>query len=105
MSPNDVDPQTEELWTAEIERRAREVVEGKVTLLDADEVHADAARLLRARAGLEMIPQKGGNPIAVSAIAQVTLAEFPGPWPVVEPRDKRSSRRVPARSFPLAHVI
>jgi hypothetical protein len=48
MSPNDVDPQTEELWTAEIERRAREVVEGGVTLLDADEVHAKAAKLLRA---------------------------------------------------------
>jgi hypothetical protein len=51
MSPDDVDPPVEEPWTAEIERRAREVAEGQVTLLDADEVHAKAARLLRARAG------------------------------------------------------
>jgi predicted kinase len=51
VSPDEIDPRAEELWTAEIERRAREVAEGKVTLIDADEVHAEAARRLRAWAG------------------------------------------------------
>jgi hypothetical protein len=64
MSPDNLDPQTEELWTAEIERRAREVAEGTVALLDADEVHAEAARLLRARADRRspFCPQDGTKP-------------------------------------------
>jgi putative addiction module component (TIGR02574 family) len=45
------DPNADSLWATEIDRRAREVAEGKVTLVDADEVHAEAARRLRARAG------------------------------------------------------
>ena len=45
------DPNADALWAAEIERRAREVTNGKVALVDADEVHAEAARRLRARAG------------------------------------------------------
>jgi hypothetical protein len=48
MNRDHFDPQAEKLWTAEIERRAGEVVEGKVTLFDADEVHAEATGLLRA---------------------------------------------------------
>jgi putative addiction module component (TIGR02574 family) len=45
------DPNADSLWATEIDRRAHEVAEGKVTLVDADEVHAEAARRLRARAG------------------------------------------------------
>jgi putative addiction module component (TIGR02574 family) len=45
------DPNADSLWATEIDRRAREVAEGKVALVDADEVHAEAARRLRARAG------------------------------------------------------
>jgi hypothetical protein len=51
VSPDEVDLRAEELWAAEIERRAREVAERKVPLIDADEVHAEAARRLRARTG------------------------------------------------------
>jgi hypothetical protein len=51
MSPDDVEPQAKELWATEIDRRAREVADGKVALVDAEEVHAEAARRLRARAG------------------------------------------------------
>jgi DNA-binding helix-hairpin-helix protein with protein kinase domain len=50
MSPDEVEPQTVALWTAEIDRRAREVADGKVVLVDADDVHAEAARRLHARA-------------------------------------------------------
>ena len=51
MSPEKVDPPAESLWATEIERRAREVADGKVALIDADEVHAEIARSLRARTG------------------------------------------------------
>ena len=50
LDAEDADPNAESLWATEIERRAREVAEGKVALVDADEVHAEAARRLRARA-------------------------------------------------------
>ena len=42
MSPDDVEAQAKALWVAEIERRAREVAEGKVALIDAAEVHTEA---------------------------------------------------------------
>ena len=45
------DPRADALWAAEIERRAREVADGKVTLIDAEEVHAELAQRLRARTG------------------------------------------------------
>jgi putative addiction module component (TIGR02574 family) len=46
------DPHADALWVAEIDRRAYDVAEGKkVALVDADEVHADAAKRLRARTG------------------------------------------------------
>jgi putative addiction module component (TIGR02574 family) len=51
LDTEDADPQADALWAAEIERRAQDVVDGKVALVDADEVHAEAARRLRARAG------------------------------------------------------
>ena len=51
LDAEDPDPNADALWAAEIERRSREVTEGKVALVDADEVHAEAARRLRARAG------------------------------------------------------
>ena len=47
MSAETADAQTESLWAAEIERRAREVADGKVALIDADEVHAEIAERLR----------------------------------------------------------
>jgi putative addiction module component (TIGR02574 family) len=37
------------LWASEMERRAREVAEGKATLIDADDVHAELAARLRQR--------------------------------------------------------
>jgi hypothetical protein len=43
------DPQFEALWAAEIERRAREVVDRKVALIDADDVHAEIAERLSGR--------------------------------------------------------
>lgn len=43
------DPNAEGLWVAEIERRAHDVAGGKVSLIAADDVHADAAKLLRTR--------------------------------------------------------
>jgi len=46
-----VDPQVDALWATEIERRAQDVADGKVALVDANDVHAEAARRLRARAG------------------------------------------------------
>jgi putative addiction module component (TIGR02574 family) len=51
LDAQDADPNADALWTGEIERRAREVADGKVALVDADEVHAEAAKRLRARAG------------------------------------------------------
>jgi hypothetical protein len=51
MSPDEVEPRIEALWTAALDRRAREVAEGKVELIAADQVHAEAARFVRARAG------------------------------------------------------
>jgi hypothetical protein len=48
--PAGPDPQAESLWATEIERRACEVAEGKVDLVDADGVHAEIARRLRTRA-------------------------------------------------------
>jgi putative addiction module component (TIGR02574 family) len=51
LDTEDADPNADALWATEIERRAREVTDGKVALVDADEVHAEAARRLRARAG------------------------------------------------------
>lgn len=47
--PAATDPQAEALWAAEIERRTREVADGKVTLIDADEVHAEIAERLSGR--------------------------------------------------------
>jgi len=38
------DLQAEALWAAEIERRAREVADGRVALIDSDEVHAEIAQ-------------------------------------------------------------
>jgi putative addiction module component (TIGR02574 family) len=51
LDAEDVDPRADTLWAAEIERRAREVADGKVALIDADEVHAEIAQRLRARTG------------------------------------------------------
>lgn len=47
MSPDEVEPQTTTLCTAELDWRAREVAEGKVDLVEADKVHAEAAVGLR----------------------------------------------------------
>jgi hypothetical protein len=41
------EPSADALWVAEIERRAGEIAQGKVTLIDAEDVHAEAAKLLR----------------------------------------------------------
>ncbi|HJX66971.1 MAG TPA: addiction module protein [Polyangia bacterium] len=49
--PAGTDPQAESLWAAEIERRAREVADGKVSLIDAANVHAEIARRLRTQDG------------------------------------------------------
>jgi hypothetical protein len=43
------DLQAEALWAAEIERRAREVADGRVALIDSDEVHAEIAQRLSGR--------------------------------------------------------
>ena len=51
LDAENADPISNSLWATEIERRARDVADGKVALVDADEVHAEAARRLRARAG------------------------------------------------------
>ena len=47
VTTEDLDPRADALWAAEIERRAREVADGKVALVDADEVHAEIAERLR----------------------------------------------------------
>ena len=47
MSPEKVDPPAESLWVAEIERRAREVADGRVALVDGDKVHAELSARLR----------------------------------------------------------
>lgn len=45
-----LDPPWEQPWSREVERRLAEVVAGKVSLLDADEVHSDLrAELSRRR--------------------------------------------------------
>jgi putative addiction module component (TIGR02574 family) len=51
LDAENADPRADALWTTEIERRAREVADGKVDLVDADEVHAEIARSPRARTG------------------------------------------------------
>lgn len=45
------DPHAGALWATEIEPRARDVADGKVELVDADEVHVEVARRLRTRDG------------------------------------------------------
>jgi putative addiction module component (TIGR02574 family) len=45
------DPGAEALWASEIEHRAREVADGKVALIDADDVHAELTQRLRTRTG------------------------------------------------------
>jgi len=47
----DADPSADALWLAEIERRSREIDEGKGELVDSDQVHAEISARLRARAG------------------------------------------------------
>ncbi len=47
--PAVTDLQAEALWAAEIERRAREVADGRVALIDSDEVHAEIAQRLSGR--------------------------------------------------------
>lgn len=54
LDAEDPDPSADALWAAEIERRAHEVADGKVTLIDADEVHAEIGRGLGARTGAEI---------------------------------------------------
>jgi putative addiction module component (TIGR02574 family) len=44
LDADEADPNADALWATEIERRAQDVAEGKVALVDADEVHAEAAR-------------------------------------------------------------
>ena len=51
LDAEDADPRADSLWAAEIERRARDVADGKVALVYADGVHAEIARSLRARTG------------------------------------------------------
>jgi putative addiction module component (TIGR02574 family) len=51
LDAEDADPGADGLWAAEIERRAKDVADGKVPLIDAEEVHAEADRGLRTRAG------------------------------------------------------
>ena len=50
LDAEDVDPQADVLWAAEIASRAQDVADGRVALVDADDVHAEAARRIRARA-------------------------------------------------------
>ena len=47
--PAATDAQVEAFWAAAIERRAREVVDRKVALIDADDVHAEIAERLSGR--------------------------------------------------------
>jgi putative addiction module component (TIGR02574 family) len=51
LDAEDADPNADALWATEIDRRAREVADGKVALVDADEVHDEAAKRLHAMAG------------------------------------------------------
>lgn len=44
------EPTADALWAAEIERRAMEVAQGKVVLINAEDVHAEAAKLVGTRA-------------------------------------------------------
>ena len=80
MSPDEIDPQTEELWTAVIVRRAHEVVEGKVTLLDADEMHAEAALNPQDRTKSCPYPIRSSCPSSQAAGKEGRLAPArPGP--------------------------
>jgi putative addiction module component (TIGR02574 family) len=51
LDAENADPISNSLWATEIERRAREVADGRVAPVDADKVHAEAATRLRAMAG------------------------------------------------------
>jgi|GEM_PF-7060267 hypothetical protein len=61
--PAATDAQVEAFWAAAIERRAREVADDKVDLIEADEVHAEIARRLRARTSptLVQLPESQGG--------------------------------------------
>jgi putative addiction module component (TIGR02574 family) len=50
LDAEDADPHADALWASEIESRARQVADGKVDLVDADEVHAELSRNLRIQA-------------------------------------------------------
>ena len=50
ISGEPLDPAWEAAWSGEISRRAREVAEGAVALVDADEVHAEIRSELGRRA-------------------------------------------------------
>lgn len=41
------DPEAEAAWDREIERRVNEIQSGAVSLVSADDVHAEARRLIR----------------------------------------------------------
>jgi putative addiction module component (TIGR02574 family) len=51
LDAEDGDSHANDLWATEIDRRTREVAEGKVALADATDVHAEVAKRLRARPG------------------------------------------------------
>lgn len=51
LDAEQADPSADALWAAEIERRAQDVAEGKVDLVDADDVHAELSARLRSRSG------------------------------------------------------
>lgn len=51
LDAEEADPKADALWAAQIERRADDVAQGKVDLVDADDVHAELAALLRSRSG------------------------------------------------------
>jgi putative addiction module component (TIGR02574 family) len=51
LDAEDANPNAESLWATEIERRSRDAADSRVALVDADEVHAEAIRRLRTRAG------------------------------------------------------
>lgn len=45
------EPTADALWAAAIERRAMEIAQGKVVLINTEDVHAEAAKLVGTRAG------------------------------------------------------
>lgn len=51
LDAEDADPRADALWLAEIERRSREIDEGRGDLVDSDQVHAEISERLRARVG------------------------------------------------------